>query len=520
MRKQFLIPLLLLVVSASVLADVTSHTFFSVRPNFQSAFPEKITMFRNNRAKVAEDGWMGAMEAVVFGGESTRSKKLARFFLPFGKDTLVFAENNAPAAGGLVFPNVDPHFRDVNSVFFNIQTVGGNFQSTVAFRPRQTYVGGGFDWIQYFGWGCDPCDKRWWFEVSFPVVNVRNEVRLTESVQSQGVALNANVNANVIEAFQGLKPFFSPVAGVAGLVTGSPILFGKIDGRKSKTGVADVEIKLGYDWACEECYHAYSYVGVVVPTGNKPKGEFVFEPIVGNNHHVGVMWGSAFGFELWRGCDGNKALWWEMETNGRYLFRNTQTRSFDLINKEWSRYQLVFVSQADAQAATATEGINVFTQRVRVKPRFSFDFNSGLVFTACGFEGELGYNFWARQAEKVSLKEPFFDTIALSAVPVIAPPGAINRAITIREEFTGANVSLAANAAQRYTNNRVQEQDLDLSSAAHPCALSHTVYGSLGYNWDCLCWPVFAGIGGSYEFASCNTALERWMVWGKLGISI
>ncbi len=513
MRKQFLIPLLLLGLAASVRADVSGHTFFSVRPVFQTTFPEKVTLFRNDRAKAREDGWMGAMQAVVFGGRSTKSRDLAKFFLPFGKDSLIFAELAAPGVGAP--PAGNPYGRDVVAENFNIATASDSFKSQVSFRPRQTFVGAGFDWIQYIGWGCEPCDKRWWFEVSFPVVNVKNDMRLTETILNQGTpfSVNAgNLNTSVAEAFTGVKGL---AIGTGNAVTGSGWQFGKIDGSRNRTGVADVELKLGYDWICCDDYHAYSYVGLVVPTGNKPKGEYVFEPIVGNNRHFGVMWGTAFGFEWWRSCDGDKALNWEFELNGRYLFRNTQTRSFDLYNKQWSRYQVVYRNFADAASQAAFEGINVFTQRVRVKPRFSMDLNSGFVFTACRFEGELGFNFWARQGETAKLKDPFPTTISLAAIPLAA--ATISRAITIREQFTGALPAVVV--AAEYATNAIQEQDINFESVAHPCAISHTAYGSMGYTFD-WCWPIFVGVGGSYEFSALNTALNRWMVWGKIGVSI
>lgn len=111
------------------------------------------------RAKAKEDGWMGAMQAVVFGGRSTKGKKLAKFFLPGGVhasgavNELIFAEQQGATGingGGGTPTAINPFFRDVNAVNFNIQTGGHNFASRVSFNPRQTYVGGGFDWIQYF----------------------------------------------------------------------------------------------------------------------------------------------------------------------------------------------------------------------------------------------------------------------------------------------------------------------------------------------------------------------------------
>jgi hypothetical protein len=64
----------------------------------------------------------------------------------------------------------------------------------------------------------------------------------------------------------------------------------------------------------------------------------------------------------------------------------------------------------------------------------------------------------------------------------------------------------------------ITEADLDLSSAANPATLSNIIYGTLGWSWD-WCLPTFVAVGGSYEFTSINTAVSRWNVWGKFGIS-
>jgi hypothetical protein len=510
--------------------DVNSHSFFSIRSPFQSASPERVTLFRD-APLLNCDGYQGGLQAVVIGGESTNPKALARYFLPFDKDTLIFANDNAPGStiGGLDNPN----FRDVNAFFFNIQTVANDFKSTVKFSPRHTYVGLGLDWKQYVG-SCECGPKRWWLEISFPILHVRNEIKCIETVQNQGVAgaflgddlgnppVGANaVNTSVCEAFKGLKPFFVGAAS-GGAVTGSGFKFGKIDGAQSKTGLADIEFKVGYDFAQEEYYHGDLYVGVVIPTGNKPKGEFVFEPIVGNNRHFALMWGGSFGYKLWRSCDDVQDLRVEFEINGRYLFRNTQTRSFDLVDKSWSRYMLVYRTFANSQNVTPEEGINVFTQKLHITPRYAQDFNFGLVYDICNWQAEIGYNFWARQSEKVKLKEPFSTTITFPEVSAsIISADTINRAITIKENFAGANLSLGGSESL-YNLNAWQQSDLNLHSAVAPCAISHIVYGSLGSYSDhwCDCWSLFAGMGGSYEFSSVNTAINRWMVWAKVGVSM
>jgi hypothetical protein len=528
MKRQFIGLLLLLgaiapVAQAQTTASASAssfcactHSFFSVRPPFQASTPERVTIFRDAALK-RDCGWGGAFQIVPFGGKSTNSKRFARFFTPNCKDCVIFAET------GFDTLLANPNNRDVNAHYFNISTAAQNFASRVCFRPQQKYAGVGFDWKQYLGWWrCDnPC-PRWWFEISFPVLHVKNDMRLTESIINQGTVpttlpAGATVNTNIIQAFTGVNKFVNLNSGGAYVVTGSGWLYGRIDGSQKKTGVADLEFKLGYDYLSSECCHLDGYIGFVAPTGNKPKAHYLWEPIVGNNHHWGVMWGGSFGGVIWEGCDMDLRL--EMETNGRYLFRNTQRRSFDVNGKPWSRYMLVYTSAAAAAAETPTEGINLFTRKLHVKPHVQQHLNTGLVFDWCRFQAEIGWHVWAAQCERVSLKDPFPTGLAFAALTQTAPFDAtiasnINRAITIKENFEGAAVAYA-------TPLTIIENDLNLESAAMPCALTQTIYGSLGYQTD-WCWPIFFGIGGSYEWTPKHayTALNRWMVWGKIGVSI
>ncbi len=288
------------------------------------------------------------------------------------------------------------------------------------------------------------------------------------------------------------------------------IKFGKIDCSRKKTGFADLEIKLGYDWVCEDAYRADFWVGALVPTGNKPKAVYVFEPIIGHNKHWGIIGGAHYGVELWSDCECS--LNWEVAFAGKYLFKNDETRMLDLKFRPWSRYILVFEDQAAAAAQEVKNGSEFFTRKMQVTPRFQGDINSAFVYTGCNFQAEVGYNFWARQAEKVRLDKPWQEG---PAVVEINSNGAnrINRLSNIGDDNSGAFVTYSA-------ETRIKESDLDLASATHVAALSHIVYGALGYRWDCWCWPTFAGFGGSYEFSAVNTAVNRWAVWGKFGISI
>lgn len=511
--------------------EIASRSYLSLRQPFQSASPEMVSAFRSERTHAREDGFGGAAQIVLFGGNSNNSDDLARFFFFNGKTVLtvderalcVFPSNPAQ-------PACQP--RDLLSQHFNIFTVEGTFRSEIAIDPKQSVAGAGFQIRQGF---CQNEDKgRGFFAgFSFPIVRVKNKINFREDIISDGGGpayttgstnrlTDDYVAANMTEAFE--QPEWR---------------FGKIDTEgccpsQSKTGVADIEAKIGYEWLEHDPCHLESYLGVKIPTGNKPTGEYMFEPIVGNGRHWGMMWGNAVGVQIW--SDEAKARSLRVEYNGhtQYLFRNTQCRSVDLVNKPWSRYIEVYKdldqaitasnfasSNASLAANYATPGINVLTIPLHVRPGFSHNTNGALVFKTGKFQVEGGYNLYCRQSECIKLPCPWVEGPAIKHRLGAGQTNPV-RDITGNFRLEQIDPTVAANFMQLgdYKFNLIKETDLDLISASNPTIITHTLYATLGWNWDDRNYPLFINGGGSYEFSnSTNAAVERWLAWIKGGIS-
>ncbi len=497
---------------------VSSQSFFRVRPHFQGASPEKVSMYRLERIYARIDGKHGAFQVVPFGGRTTNSRRFATFFTPFCKAELIVAED----------PDED---RDIDATAFNIFTEnsftsGNAFKSLICLRPRQSTAGVGLSWRQKLSRNGEE-EKGFWFEVSLPITHVRNTMDLSENVlQSGGGAVTS-----------GTKPNLSKIAqpNMTTAFQQQAFNFGRIpcdcgDGL-TKTSVADVDLRVGYGWKSESMCHLESYFGILIPTGNKVRGCNMFEPIVGHDHHVGFEFGNAGGFRIWANEEKEREVWIETAIHSIYLNKNTQRRSFDVLYKPWSRYLPVYCNIAQAQQAVDasnpaiyTPGINVFTQDVEVHGRFQRTYNTAFVFNGSQFSGEAGYNFFCRDGECVELCN-WCDTVAFVScnAQVGESIGATNRFRTIDKcngDCPGEN-AVVSNVVQEdfYNKNTIKQADLDLNSAAAPCQTQHTFYANLGYRWDDIEYPIFVGIGGSYEFAPDNTGLDRWLVWGKIGVS-
>lgn len=492
-------------------------TYFNVRPLYQSVSPELISDFRNDKMRMAQDGRGGAFDFVVFGGKSTKAHDLGSYFMPFCKKVLTVSEElNDFANSGA----------DLLAQHFNIYTQdgtagNGGFRSTFTFCARQSAVGLGLHYKQGFLFNCD--NTQWWYvDLNMPIMHVKNTMTISENVQSTGGGVD-EVTGTIA------------VADMTQAFRQSDWCYGKINNcPMRKTGLADIELKLGRElWYSEQCFLG-AYLGVLIPTGNKAQGHYVFEPIIGNGKHVGVIWGSEGVFDIWHSCNEKWHTQFALNGHAQYLFTNKQTRSFDLKNKSWSRYMEVYANEAQAQRAAdlcasinptentqglrlATPGINAFTKQLKVRPGFSANATAALVTNSeCGFVSEAGYNCFARQAECVKLGCAWNADVALKAFSGCGNTEPV-RNISPNPQLNDSSIELDVT---QYSQSIITQEQLDLNSAAHPGFFAHTIYGSAGYEWFKECRvPMRADIGASYEFGNTSAVLNRWTIWGKYGFA-
>ena len=520
MRKLAAMACLLGAPSVVYASTVTSHTFFSVRPSFQSFMPERVSLFRNELLDECQ-GFGGAVEAVFFGGHTTDqgSQKLATFLLPPGCHTtcLNVREFNPEREVNPANTDDGSPIKNLEARNFNIRTVNESFASRICIIPKQSFFGIGIVYKQALSHKCNG-ETGFWFEGSLPIERVQNFVHLTEVIENDGGGPAKNPDGTVEIGLDNSPRVDSMKAAFAQCNW----RYGRIPDKKlTKWGVADIELKLGYNSInCDTC-SLNSYFGLVVPTGTRVRGKTVFEPIVGNNHHFGVSIGNSMAVEIWKRWQ--YTVTWYLDNDTRYLFSNHQVRSFDLIGKPWGRYQETYNSSEAAAAAfntgnenSGTSGINIFTQCLRVSPHLSSNFNTGfLIARQCDcaswvFEG--GWNWFARQSEVVELE--CNTNVSAAALKDIDGLGRTTLARKIKDNFPTAFFT----CTQGYRS--ISNCDIDLESAAHPATLSTTIYATFGYRWEREC-PYFVALGGSYEFnvREVNPVLDRWLVWGKFGVT-
>ncbi len=503
---------------------VSSKTYYSNIQLWEIGKPTKEIFFNTERMQEREDGWCGGFEIAGYGGQSTNSSKLNSYFMPYGKCSLNVIEGIPLGTSPWVNPADGTTNRDIEARNFNIETVNGangedgqQYMGTITFNPKQTIAGVGFCFRQSF-WKDHRGVPTIWGEISFPVQYVKNEMNLCENVTQTGGGASDTVGLDNSLHVGTMQAAFAQTNW----------LYGKVDNSKdlSTWGVADVELRVGYNSINTDCCDLNAYLGVVIPSGTKIdqcNAAYMFNSVIGNNHHVGILYGTHFGYELYG--KGDHMLRMELDMSSKYLFSNHQWRSFDLVGQEWSRYLEVYTDVNQATAAdsavppltvnSGTSGINVFTRRLRVSPRFATNINTALNYSYRSVDFEFGYNLFTRQAEKVEFPRNCCVDFPLTvAVKDINGTGGTNIARTIKNDFGGSVTTLA-----NYAQNVIQLPELNLDSAAHPALITNTIYGGVDYNTECWTVPMFFGVAGMYEFCSMNSSIDRWNVLGKFGIT-
>lgn len=193
---------------------------------------------------------------------------------------------------------------------------------------------------------------------------------------------------------------------------------------KSKSGVAEIRAELGRNFLLDEDYHLSIGFLMSIPTGERPKGRFVFEPMIGNGKHWEL--GGAFSthYTFWRNSDETSSCGLYLDANITSVLSGRETRTFDLKGKPLSRYMLaekmrvgtnnnLFIPTTAAPSPTVAatnQFINIFTpvanittQEVKVSRAVQADMTILFNYTQNNWSFDFGYNLWAATCEKIKL---------------------------------------------------------------------------------------------------------------------
>ncbi len=292
-----------------------------------------------------------------------------------------------------------------------------NFESTVKFTPRiSNFL---VDLNLYLGF------DEWWeggfFRIHAPIVYTRWEMKMCEDVVKAGtLRFDAGYMDSVAIAHTSLPADFkTAMKGVTWGDMTEALKYGKIsDCKQTKTRLSDIEVALGWNFLQDEDYHLGLMLRASFPTGNKPCGTYLFEPIVGAGGHWMLGGGLTSHVQLWTSDDEESNFCMYLDANVGHYFKTKQTRSFDLKDRKNSRYILIqelgtpvanlYAGDAHNTAVAPSAQykeklfplINKTTCCTDVSIAVQGDLAIKFAYNNGGFSFDIGYNLWGRSGEK------------------------------------------------------------------------------------------------------------------------
>lgn len=458
-----------------------SRTIFiprSLTPDSALDLPLGNYQFYHN-TKCPEDRVFFDFQGSYFYLKSRKACELAAYFLPNGKRCIDIKQNGNG---------------DVGSVWLElIAKKGKYYKSKVCLSPERTVNGGFLNfYFDFNSWIAGT-----WASIAFAALNSKQRLNIAESkVKNKGVIPGIE---NSIQALNNPK-------WTAGRFSNKTF---------SKTGVDDVQFKLGWNYYFRNLDHVGFYFVATAPTGEYMYNKFIFEPIVG---HKNGSAGVGLNTDYTTSVRPKGKTHWMVDLKYRYEFSHCSRRLFDLCkNGPWSRYLLVARKK---KPNIPLFGVNYFTAYVKAATRNTVDFWTALHYNYCDFHLEIGYDLYWRANEKLCLKNCKEKSLHVGIYD-------INSEFN-KEKFTTAGDANITETACEFGKNcpesdpvfeTLSTKDFNLSSGSRPTALTNTFYGAFSYNSQTSNNTSYMlGFVAFYEFAHGNTAFEQWSAQVKTAI--
>ncbi|MBS1986777.1 hypothetical protein JST99_02505 [Candidatus Dependentiae bacterium] len=538
------------------------YTFFSPRSQTVNAARELVGWQQFINIPAHDRCSYSTFSATPEYTQSFKENQLAEYF--FGCPTRIFSGSQVSARGE----------HDILADYFGLPT---DFQSSVTFKPRVQNALLDLDWYQSL-------DNLWsgaYIRVHAPLVYAAWEMNMCESIEQPGTnaypagyMASSAVERSVLES--SVTNAFCRKQTVGDM---QPLTAGRICcSKRTRTNVAEVQVALGHNPILCDTHHFGWNIRTSIPTGCRSRGDFLFEPMIGNGGHWELGAGLTGHVTAWSSACENHAVALYSDLNVTHLFTARQRRSFDFTaNGCLSRYMLL--EQMSAPLVSGLEvnrgapivevpvqnqysgklipAVNVTTLWANISVDAQVDFVIKAAYTYKNCTVDIGYDLWFRSKEKMGCREQFpnnayalkGDTqlygFALDNPSVFVALNGTQHAATIQggqapgnSDFTNDNVdnpgpatfnSLPLFTPTATVNGSAQailltDADLNNTSGLAPRALSQMLFFHAGYDWHtCNGTNPFVGVGASVEWGNrtdhVTTALSQWGVWLKIGFN-
>lgn len=306
--------------------------------------------------------------------------------------------------------------------YFGLPT---DFESKLTFKPEaHSYI---FDVAFYIG--LDEWLEGLYFRCHAPVVGAHFNLHFNEEIIAAGVndyvagyfgptaVPRAQLLANFTDfAARGQTPDLGP--DVLFVPLGKAIIS---DTHHNTVRLSDIQVAFGWNFIQCDDHHFGLNIRGSAPTGTRPEGIYLFEPLAGNGHHWELGLGVTSHFDIFTDYCRDRYVAFYFDANLTHLFGARQTRTFDLNDKPLSRYMLVekmgapvtnlFVSATSGTISdiipTAqfqnvyTPLANLTTFDVEVRVAAQIDAVAMIDIQWCDWNIDFGYNFWAKTCQRI-----------------------------------------------------------------------------------------------------------------------
>lgn len=318
-------------------------------------------------------------------------------------------------------------------------------------------------------------------------------------------------------------------------------------GTMDSVRLTQVAISLGTRYLGEPDTHVISTTGIIIPLVEQDCNSSIFQPVQGFNSHFGFDTNAFFQFPICQKHEySNSKILFFFDLHNTFLARNHQLRTYDIRNKPFSRYMLLY----DKATNKTVQAMNVLTLRSRVEPFMLTNFATGFRLKYKDSIGEIGYELWAHGAEVVTpeAKGQYQDggcgvwtdnRFGIAFINTAGQLAKINNSTGAVETLTPTEIGQTASkstinyvaapdgqpsccgSTTTFTQENVYLKliDLDrLSCAAQP-TITHRAYASIGFGGKGTTRDYFANFGLFIEASQNNAALCFWGGWFKAGMT-
>jgi hypothetical protein len=411
----------------------------------------------------------------------------------------------------------------------------------ITWRPHSEAYGVRLDYHQKL----DKVLKGLFFKITVPIVHVKTSMGWSSTCGTCGSSATRSCTK---QRLQSTDAFTTPTIALGGdnkslgdYLTGcvvntftgakqDPMRKARLHNGDSKTGVADIDIILGYNFLYEPTKHVNFNVGVTIPLDNGPHADYLFEATVGNLGHWAIGFGFDSSFLVWE--DDKMSLDFICAFNYRYLLSGTQMRTLGFrypndtdFGSDAGKNVLYghWILSGKKGTNVAMPFANYLTRFLKIVPGSHFDGIIQFAFNYDNFTLDAGYNIFAKQRENVRLKDNPCCEGSCGTGCASDSPSDVNGwtdetyAIIDPDANWDTTVDFAI-ANHGFGGVAINREHLNLDACTNPSVVTHKFYGGFGYAFNSWEFPVMLGLGGSFEFGTDNDCLDIWSVWAKVGV--